>query len=34
LKAMHVLLGRFRKRRITQYDMKCRMFDIMVEPVV
>jgi hypothetical protein len=34
LKAMHVLLGRFRKRRITQYDMKCRMFDIMVEPVM
>jgi hypothetical protein len=32
-KAMHALLGRFRKERITQYDMKCRMFDIMVEPV-
>lgn len=34
LKAMHTLLGRFRKQRITQYDMKCRMFDIMVEPVM
>jgi hypothetical protein len=33
-KAMHALLGRFRKERITQYDMKCRMFDIMVEPVM
>jgi hypothetical protein len=33
-KAMHALLGRFRKECITQYDMKCRMFDIMVEPVM
>jgi hypothetical protein len=33
-KAMHALKGRFRKGRITQYDMKCRMFDIMVEPVM
>jgi hypothetical protein len=32
--AMHALLGRFRRQRITQYDMKCRMFDIMVEPVM
>jgi hypothetical protein len=31
---MHALLGRFCQERITQYNMKCRMFDIMVEPVM
>lgn len=32
--AMHATLTRFRKQRITQYDMKCRMFDVLVEPVM
>jgi hypothetical protein len=32
--AMHAVLSCFRKQRITQYDMKCRMFDILIEPVM
>jgi hypothetical protein len=33
-RAMHALLSRLRAQHITQYDMKCRLFDALVEPVL
>lgn len=33
-RVMHAVLSALRKTRLTQYDMQCRMFDIMVEPVL
>jgi Reverse transcriptase (RNA-dependent DNA polymerase) len=33
-KAMQVILGRCRQQCITQFDMKCRIFDRLVEPVM
>jgi sorting nexin-29 len=33
-KAMHALLARCRRSNLTQFDIKCRMFDVLVEPVL
>lgn len=33
-KAMHALLARCRRNHLTQFDIKCRMFDVLVEPVL
>lgn len=33
-KAMHAMLSRCRRACLTQFDIKCRMFDILVEPVL
>lgn len=33
-KAMHALLARCRRSHLTQFDIKCRMFDVLVEPVL
>jgi sorting nexin-29 len=33
-KAMHAMLTRCRRSCLTQFDIKCRMFDILVEPVL
>lgn len=33
-RAMHALLSRLRAQHITQFDMKCRLFDALVEPVL
>ena len=33
-KAMHALLTRCRKANLTQFDIKSRMFDVLVEPVL
>jgi sorting nexin-29 len=33
-KAMHAVLTRCRRACLTQFDIKCRMFDILVEPVL
>ena len=31
---MHALLARCRRSNLTQFDIKCRMFDVLVEPVL
>jgi hypothetical protein len=33
-KAMHAMLTRCRRSCLTQFDIKCRMFDVLVEPVL
>jgi len=33
-KAMHAMLTKCRRSCLTQFDIKCRMFDILVEPVL
>jgi sorting nexin-29 len=33
-KAMHAMLTRCRRACLTQFDIKCRMFDVLVEPVL
>ena len=33
-KTMHAMLARCRRACLTQFDIKCRMFDILVEPVL
>jgi sorting nexin-29 len=33
-KAMHAVLGRCRRANLTQFDIKLRMFDVLVEPVL
>jgi hypothetical protein len=32
--AMHAVLGRCRQQSITQFDVKCMIFDTLVEPVM
>lgn len=32
--AMHALVSRLRQHNISQFDMRCRMFDVLVEPVL
>jgi hypothetical protein len=34
IKAMHALLTRCRKTNLTQFDIKSRRFDVLVEPVL
>jgi hypothetical protein len=33
-RAMHAVLGRCRQQCITQFDFKCRIFDVLVEPIM
>jgi exonuclease III len=33
-RAMHAVLGRCRQQNITQFDFKCRIFDVLVEPIM
>ena len=33
-KALHALLPRLRQHHISQFDLRCRMFDVLVEPVL
>jgi hypothetical protein len=33
-RAMHAVLGRCRQQCITQFDFKCRIFDVLVEPTM
>jgi hypothetical protein len=33
-RALHAMMGKMRSSHITQLDMRCRMFDVLVEPVL
>ena len=33
-KALHALLPRLRQHQFSQFDLRCRMFDVLVEPVL
>jgi len=33
-RALHAMLGRLRSTHLSQFDIRCRMFDVLVEPVL